>query len=106
MDDYYDDSPKKPSVEELEIILEELDYTDVCAYTRNCQSAERDYLVLYSCITQALEIAKGDKVVVPREPTEEMLLAVVNNYMNESEDPRGAMCGAYKAMIAVAEGEK
>jgi hypothetical protein len=52
-------------------------------------------------LTQALEIAKGDKVVVPREPTQEMIdvgieqIAFGNDFMD-----------AYEAMIAVAEGEK
>jgi hypothetical protein len=79
-----------------------------------------------NAITQALEIAKGDKVLVPREPTQEMIDAgikaacnskgiemvlnqkiVVENehFKCEIESLSYTGIDEYKAMIAVAEGD-
>jgi hypothetical protein len=65
-------------------------------YIQDCNDA------IKTILTQALEIAKGDKVVVSREPTNEIICAafeVCDGY-NAKYYQR-----LYKAMIAVAEGK-
>ena len=59
-------------------------------------------------LTQALEIAKGDKVVVPREPTDEIIDAILDTglvYADANDCGSMKAFKIYKAMIAVAEGE-
>jgi hypothetical protein len=60
-------------------------------------------------LTQALEIAKGEKVVVPKEPTDTITDAIiatglVSDYANGSDWQKA--CELYDVMIAVVEGDK
>ena len=95
---------QKTMVEDIEGAVSFIKYKDEQDYI----TAEEYYHIfkyhgktIRYALTQALEIAKGDKVVVPREPTQEMIdvgieqIAFGNDFMD-----------AYEAMIAVAEGEK
>jgi hypothetical protein len=90
-----------PTVEELELAIRDE------SIELRCVTHPRDVshcnAVIYA-LTQALEIAKGDKCVVPREPTEAMIHAGRDCKFNgvKSTNPKDV----FKAMIAVAEGEK
>jgi hypothetical protein len=74
----------------------------------NISGFEDEIETIRHVLTQALEIAKGEKVVVPREPNDKIQDGILNTGL-VSEYAQG--CDAdkadklYKAMIAVAEGE-
>jgi hypothetical protein len=90
---------QKPTVEKIEKSLSDW-YNMVNGGMNESIFFDKHELLLGAILTQALEIAKGDKVVVPRIPTDRMVTI-------GTEAKMFGHCAEniYEAMIAVAEGE-
>ena len=101
----------QPTVDELEATLKKLQNIasyDVWHKAENLEERifwwfKEHAVTLNNTLTQALEIAKGDKCVVPREPTQEMINKCLGK--DETEENKMFVEGCYICMIAVAEGE-
>lgn len=80
-------------------------YRDGCDFDRNLFVMQR-YWQLHSILTQALKIAKEDKAIVPREPTDDIVKAGLSAGNPFNETPRDYVRKAYTAMVAAAEKDK
>jgi hypothetical protein len=100
-----------PAIEELEAALEWNERQ--IEYVKNLDSGSGDLApmtTIRDTLTQAIAIARGDKVVVPREPTKRMMNAFYDamRYRGfQIIDMGGITCKpVYKAMIDAAQDGK
>ena len=102
----------QPTVEELEAGLVSIQ-SDIDAIKKSTLPIEaftgyKGLLIARHALTQALEIAKGESVVVPREPTKDILQAIHEANpppVNSGHEKINIANRTYKAMISAAEGE-
>lgn len=104
----------KHTIEELEAAIVQVDHwkfqcsqsaqyhlenDDACSYGA-CVSTNATYDTIRDTLTQALAIAKGDVVVVPKEPTIKMTNKVTKYFTCNSKN---LAIDCYKAMINAAQ---